>query len=410
MKKISLTTWIIIATVAGIAIGALAPSFAVQLSVVSNIFIRLIKSIIAPLIFASLVYGIAKSGNVSTMGRIGAKSMSYFLVATSLALVIGLVMVNVFRPGDGLTLPGAGAAQLTATKLTFAETMEKMFPKSIIEAMSTGDVLQIVIFSVLFGIACVSVGDKAKPVVGWCEAVMEVMFKYTEYVIYLAPLGAGAAIAVTVGKNGLGSLVGLAKLVGTLYLALIVFVVVVLGAVIVIARIPMRRFVQTAWKPWLLAFSTASSEAALPQALDRMERFGVPKHIVTFVLPLGYSFNLDGSTLYLALASVFVAQAAHIELPVSTQIFMMLTLMLTSKGVAAVPRASLVILTGTIATFGLPMEGVALILGVDAFMDMARTSVNLLGNCLAAAVVARWEGVDLPTGDFEEEPAVAARA
>jgi proton glutamate symport protein len=261
--------------------------------------------------------------------------------------------------------------------------------------MANGDVLQIVVFSVLFGVACTAIGRKADPVVHWCESVMEVMFKYTEYVVYLAPLGAGAAIAATVGKNGLGSLAGLAKLVGTLYLALIVFVVVVLGAVVLIARIPLRRFIDAAWKPFVLAFSTASSEAALPQALERMERFGVPKHIVTFVLPLGYSFNLDGSTLYLALASVFVAQAAGIELPLTTQVVMMLTLMLTSKGVAAVPRASLVILAGTVSSFNLPMEGVSLILGVDAFMDMARTSVNLLGNCLASAVIARWEGVDL---------------
>jgi proton glutamate symport protein len=395
MRKLSLTAWILIATAAGIAAGAAAPKFATELAFIANIFIRLIKSIIAPLIFTSLVYGIAKSGNVGTMGRIGAKSMSYFLAATSMALVVGLLMVNVFRPGEAVQLQKGAAAALPAAKLTFADTMEKMFPKSVIESMANGDVLQIVVFSVLFGVACTAIGRKADPVVHWCESVMEVMFKYTEYVVYLAPLGAGAAIAATVGKNGLGSLAGLAKLVGTLYLALIVFVVVVLGAVVLIARIPLRRFIDAAWKPFVLAFSTASSEAALPQALERMERFGVPKHIVTFVLPLGYSFNLDGSTLYLALASVFVAQAAGIELPLTTQVVMMLTLMLTSKGVAAVPRASLVILAGTVSSFNLPMEGVSLILGVDAFMDMARTSVNLLGNCLASAVIARWEGVDL---------------
>lgn len=407
MRRISLTAWIIIATILGIILGATLPSFAVQLQWISNIFIRLIKSIIAPLIFASLVYGIAKSGSVGTMGRIGAKAMSYFLAATSLALVIGLLMVNIFRPGDhvamkaGITSPAA----IPTAKLTFAETMEKMFPKSIIESMANGDVLQIVIFSVLFGIACTAVGSKSSPVVHWCESVMEIMFKYTQYVIYLAPFGAGAAMAVTVGKNGIGSLIGLAKLVGTLYLALIVFIVVVLGAVVFIAKIPLGRFFAAVRQPFVLAFSTASSEAALPQALENMERFGVPKHIVNFVLPLGYSFNLDGSTLYLALASVFVAQAAGIELPLSTQLFMMLTLMLTSKGVAAVPRASLVILTATVSSFNLPMEGVNLILGVDAFMDMARTSVNLLGNCLASAVVARWEGVDLnrvPTTEIEQ--------
>ncbi len=408
MKKISLTTWIILATIAGIVLGAMAPSFAVQLQFISNIFIRLIKSIIAPLIFASLVYGIAKSGSVGTMGRIGAKAMSYFLAATSLALVIGLVMVNLFRPGDGVVVrTGTGAAPPSVVHLTFADTMEKMFSRSVIESMANGDVLQIVIFSVLFGIACTAVGRKAEPVVHWCESVMEVMFKYTQYVIYLAPAGAFAAMAVTVGKNGLGALAGLAKLVGTLYLALIVFVVVVLGVVVLIARIPVKRFIAAVRQPFVLAFSTASSEAALPQALENMERFGVPKHIVNFVLPLGYSFNLDGSTLYLALASVFVAQAAGIELPIGTQIFMMLTLMLTSKGVAAVPRASLVILTATVSSFNLPMEGVNLILGVDAFMDMARTSVNLLGNCLASAVVARWEGVDLDRAPALTEPQAA---
>lgn len=408
MKKISLTTWIILATIAGIVVGAMAPDFAVQLQFISNIFIRLIKSIIAPLIFASLVYGIAKSGSVGTMGRIGAKAMSYFVGATSLALVIGLLMVNLFRPGDGVVVrTGTTTAPPSVAHLTFADTMEKMFPRSVIESMANGDVLQIVIFSVLFGIACTAVGRKAEPVVHWCESVMEVMFKYTQYVIYLAPAGAFAAMAVTVGKNGLGALAGLAKLVGTLYLALIVFVVVVLGAVVLLMRIPLKRFVAAVRQPFVLAFSTASSEAALPQALENMERFGVPKHIVNFVLPLGYSFNLDGSTLYLALASVFVAQAAGIELPIGTQLFMMLTLMLTSKGVAAVPRASLVILTATVSSFNLPMEGVNLILGVDAFMDMARTSVNLLGNCLASAVVARWEGVDLDRAPALTEPQAA---
>ncbi len=397
MKRISLTGWIIIATILGIILGVVAPEFSVGLQWISNIFIRLIKSIIAPLIFASLVYGIAKSGNVSTMGRIGAKAMSYFIVATSLALLIGLAMVNIFRPGDGVAVSSTAGvnSSLSTTTLTFAETMEKMFPRSVIESMANGDVLQIVVFSVMFGIACTALGEKASPMVKFCESLMEIMFKYTEYVIYLAPLGAGAAIAVTVGKNGIGSLMGLAKLVGTLYLALIIFIVFVLGAVVLIARIPLKPFIAAVKEPFVLAFSTASSEAALPKALENMERFGVPKHIVNFVLPLGYSFNLDGSTLYLALASVFVAQAAGIELSLSTQLFMMLTLMLTSKGVAAVPRASLVILTATVSNFNLPMEGVNLILGVDAFMDMARTSVNLLGNCLASAVVARWEGVKL---------------
>jgi len=279
--------------------------------------------------------------------------------------------------------------------MTGVEIIEHTFPTSVIDSMAKGDVLQLVVFCFIFGMACAAIGERARPVVNFCEGLAEVMFTYTRYVMYLAPFGVGAAIAATVGKNGVGVLFGLGKLVGTLYLALILFVVIVLGGVITLLRIPMRRFIAAVKEPWLLAFSTASSEAALPKAMLNMEVFGVPKHIVSFVIPTGYSFNLDGSTLYLAVASVFVAQAAGVALTFPTQIAMMLTLMLTSKGVAAVPRASLVILAGTLATFNLPAAGVFVILGVDAVMDMARTSVNVLGNCLACAVVARWEGYPL---------------
>jgi proton glutamate symport protein len=251
------------------------------------------------------------------------------------------------------------------------------------------------VFSFLFGAACAAIGAKATPVVTFCKSLSEVMFRYTKYVMYLAPLGVGAAMASTIGSKGLGVLLGLGKLILTLYGTLLIFVFVVLGAVAIIARIPLRAFIRAAREPFILAFSTASSEAALPLALENMELMGVPPHIVAFVLPTGYSFNLDGSTLYLSMASLFVAQAAGVHMALSQQILMMLTLMLTSKGVAAVPRASLVILAGTLASFGLPLSGVALLLGADALMDMARTSVNLLGNCMAAAVVARWEGVDL---------------
>jgi proton glutamate symport protein len=263
--------------------------------------------------------------------------------------------------------------------------------------MARGDVLQVVVFSFLFGAACAAIGAKAKPVVAFCESLAEVMFRYTNYVMYFAPLGVGAAIAVTVGSKGFGVLYGLAKLVLTMYAAQIIFVTVVLGSVVMLFRIPAAAFIRAVREPFLIAFSTASSEAALPRALENMEQFGVPKHIVAFVLPAGYSFNLDGSTLYLSLASVFVAQAAGIQLSFSQQLLMMLTLMLTSKGVAGVPRAALVILAGTLSSFGLPMEGVAVLLGIDAVMDMARTSVNVLGNCLASAVVARWEGVSFTT-------------
>jgi len=392
----------------GLALGIFAPQFAVQLAPISNIFLRLIKSIIAPLIFGALVYGIAGAGDIKQMGRIGLKAIIYFEVLTTLALFVGLAAVNLTRPGAGLTIAKSAAvtASLPQAKLTMVEILEHTFPTSIIDSMARGDVLQIVVFSILFGIGCAALGARAQPVTAFCESLAEIMFKYTGYVMYLAPLGVGAAMAVTIGKNGVSVLFSLSKLVGTLYAALIVFVVFAMGSVILLARIPLKRFIEAVRQPWLIAFSTASSEAALPLALENMERFGVPKHIVAFVLPTGYSFNLDGSTLYLALASVFVAQAAGIEMPLSQQILMMLTLMLSSKGVAAVPRASLVILAGTLASFNLPLEGIAIILGVDALMDMARTSVNVVGNCLASAVVARWEGVDLnraPVGEVETQ-------
>lgn len=410
MKKISLTTWIFICLVAGIAIGIGAPEFAKGLAPISNIFLRLIKSIIAPLLFGTLVYGIAGSGSVKQMGRIGAKAILYFEIVTTIALFLGLGAANLLKPGEGLTLAPSAAAAATAIRKppTLAEVLEHTFPTSVIDSMAKGDVLQLVVFCFIFGTACAAIGAKARPVVEFCESLAEVMFKYTGYVMYLAPPAVGAAIAVTVATSGTASLFNLGKLVIAVYAALIVFIVFVLGGVIAICRIPLKRFYQAVREPWILAFSTASSEAALPMALANMERFGVPKHIVSFVLPTGYSFNLDGSTLYLSLAAMFVAQAAGVDLPWSTQLLMMLTLMLTSKGVAAVPRAALVILSGTLATFNLPLEGVAVILGVDAILDMARTSVNLLGNCLASAVVARWEGVTFPTGDLEPETAEVA--
>ena len=396
-KRSSLTTWILLGLVAGIAFGAMFPAPAVKMGILGTIFLRLIKSIIAPLLFGTLVAGIAGTGNVKTMGRIGGKAILYFEIVTTVALFVGLGAVNLVQPGVGVQLTkGAppGVQQATGTLETI---MEHTFPTSIIDSMAKGEVLQIVVFAFLFGTACASVGLKAKPVVGFCESLSEVMFQYTNYVMLFAPLGVFGAMAATVGEKGIKVLANLAKLVATLYGAQAFFVVVVLGLVTAIARIPLRRFVAHVRDPFLIAYSTASSEAALPRALENMESFGVPKHIVSFVLPLGYSFNLDGSTLYLALASMFVAQAAGVHVPFTTQLVMMLTLMLTSKGVAGVPRASLVILAGTLATFNLPVEGIAVILGVDTLMDMCRTSVNLLGNCLATTVVARWEGVNFST-------------
>lgn len=401
MKKPSLTAWIFIAMAAGVAVGAFFPSFAKtkEMAALAQVFLRLIKSILAPLLFGTLVAGMAGHGGLRTMGRIGLKALVYFEVVTTFALFIGLAAVNLTRPGDGIHIQRTAAESQVAHSGASLETLlDHTFPASVVDAMAKGEVLQIVVFSLLFGAACASIGVKAKPVVDFCSSLAEVMFRYTKYIMYAAPVGVFAAMAYAIGSNGTGVLFSLGKLVLTLYGALVVFVVVVFGAVAVIARIPIARFLRAVREPWMIAFSTAASEAALPIALENMEEFGVPKHIVAFVLPAGYSLNLDGSTLYLSLAAVFVAQAAGVTLTIGQQLIMLLTLMLTSKGVAGVPRASLVILAGTLASFQLPVEGVAVLLGVDVLMDMVRTSVNVLGNCLASAVVARWEGVSFSRG------------
>ena len=377
---------------AGIALGVLAPGVARELGPVSTTFLRLIKSILAPLIFGTLVFGIAGAGDLKQMGRIGLKSLIYFEAVTTIALFVGLAAVNLLQPGRGMTLSRAAGSPIPVLpQQTLDGVLEHIFPSSVIDAMARGDVLQIVVFSFLFGAACLAIGRKSDPVVAFCGSLSEVMFRYTNYIMWFAPLGVGAALAVTVGTNGLGVLFGLGKLLLTLYVTLIFFIVVILGAVIAVFRLPLRAFVTAVRGPMLIAFSTASSEAALPLALENMEAFGVPPHIVGFVLPTGYSFNLDGTTLYLAVASVFVAQAAGIPMTLGQQLPMMLTLMLSSKGVAGIPRSSIVVLAGTLATFHLPMEGVAVVMGVDALMDMGRTAVNVLGNCLASAVIAKSE-------------------
>lgn len=414
MKKLNVTFWIFFGLAAGILVGGYFPDFAKKLAPVSNIFLHLIKSIIAPLLFGTLVYGIAGVGDTKSMGRIGLKSIIYFEVVTTAALFLGLGMVNLVQPGVGLVINAVKAPGGAVPKQDFAQILEHVFPTSIIDSMARGDVLQIVVFSFLFGAACAAIGTKATPVVKFCESLAEVMFHYTGYVMYLAPFGVFAAVCVTVGTNGFGVLVQLSKLVGTVFAALVIFIVVVLGIVVTVFRIPLGRFFQAVKQPFIIAFSTASSEAALPLALENMEKFGVPKHIVAFVLPTGYSFNLDGTTLYLSIAALFVAQAAGSHMPFGEQLIMMLTLMLTSKGVAGVPRASMVILMGTLATFNLPLEGITVILGVDAILDMARTSVNVLGNCLASAVVAKWEGYQFPKGAVDlslpPAPPVLARS
>ena len=400
-RKINLTQWIMIAMVIGVLVGHFAPEFSQNVKVISNIFLKMIKSIIVPLLFSTLVVGIAgHTDDLKAVGRLAIKSLIYFEIVTTLALVIGLVAVNVAKPGVGVSLKidhhAADTTLVTAQKLTFQGVIEHAVPKSFIESAANNDVLQVVFFSILFSVAITQIPIKHRDtMVQFCESLSEVMFKFTGIVMKFAPFGIGAAIAYTVGHSGVGILLNLGKLVLTLYGALVVFVLVVFVPIMFIAKIPIKGFLKAIKEPALIAFSTTSSDAALPTALKNMINFGVPKRIVSFVLPTGYSFNLDGSTLYLAIAAVFVSQAAGIPLTIEHQILMLLTLMLTSKGVAAVPRASLVILSGTLATFGLPLEGVAVILGVDELMDMARTTVNLVGNCLASAVMAKWEGEQL---------------
>ena len=409
-RRISLTHQIFIGLAIGIAIGAVInnvnPEWSAYARPFSQLFLRMIKMIIAPLIFATLVAGIAGAGHVKAVGRMGLRAIIYFEIVTTIALVIGLVAVNLTRPGVGVVLPAAGAADVSGRAQTWDQVLLHVVPESVFDAMARGDVLQIVVFSIIFAIALGMLGERGRPVVAWCEVVAETMFKFTDIVMRYAPIGVGAAIAYTVGHSGFGVLYNLAWLVGTLYAALIAFMLLVLLPVALLFRIDIPRFVRTIREPAIIAFSTTSSEAALPRAMEAMERFGVPRRIVSFVMPLGYSFNLDGTTLYLSLAAVFVAQAAGVQLTAWQQFTMLLTLMLTSKGVAGVPRASLVILAGTLASYGLPLEGVTLILGVDELMDMARTMTNVIGNCLATAIVARWEG-QLADGPVEPKMATA---
>ncbi len=401
------TTQILAGLVLGILVGYLWPSsdangvhvagFAEQVKPLADVFLRMIKMIIAPLLFSTLVVGIAGTGDMKTMGRIGLKAIIYFEIATTIALFLGLGLVNLFQPGVGMALPlnadTKAAAAMVQSQQHAWDILLHMFPTSVIDSMARGDILQVVIFSMFFGIAVAAIGAKGQPVLDLMESTAQAMFKFTGYVMAFAPVGVFAAIAATVGSKGLGILLTLGKLVGLMYLGLVIFALIVLGIVSYLIRVPFLTFVKAVREPVLIAFTTASSEAALPKALEIMERFGVPKNIVGFVLPTGYSFNLDGSTLYLSLCSVFVAQMAGVHMTLGQQLIMMLTLMLTSKGVAGVPRAALVVLAATLATFNLPLEGAAILLAIDQIMDMGRTAVNVMGNCIATAVVARWEGV-----------------
>lgn len=396
---ISLTKQILIGLIVGVLLGWLEPEWAKETVFFRTIFLNLIKVIIAPLIFGSIVAGIAGGGSAKKVGRIGVKALIYFEIVTTLALAIGLLVVNITKPGYGVELKGDMVQMSKIAEnhpMTFVETLIHAFPSNIIDSMMKNDVLQIVVFSVFFAFAVNAMGKKAQPIVDFAEALSQVMFKFTSYVMMFAPFGIGAAMATTVGHMGIGVLVNLGMLVGTLYIALIIFVVFVLGTVAYIIRMPIKQYLKAVREPFALAFVTTSSESALPKLMEVMERLGVPKRIVGFVIPTGYSFNLDGSTLYLAVAAVFVAQAAEsvsgVHFGLGQQIMLLFTLMITSKGIAAVPRASLVVLFAALHSFGLPLEGVAVIFAVDELMDMARTSVNVLGNGLACAVIARWEG------------------
>lgn len=393
-----LTLHIFVALVAGILFGWLLPQYAVKMQPLGDLFLRMVKMIIAPLIFATLTVGIAGHGNVKNLGKIGLKTIIYFEIATTIALILGLVMANILKPGAGfnidissMSLAMVEQMQHTPQGLSLAQMLVHSVPVSVVESMAKGDLLQIVVFAIFFALAVCAVGQKARPVLDFLQSTCDIMFKFTEYVMKFAPLGVFGAISATIGQNGIGILVSYGKLIAITYLSLIAFIVIVLVLACRIINVPFLGILKAIKDPALLAFTTASSEAALPKAMEIMEKFGVPKSIVSFVMPMGYTFNLDGSTLYLTLATLFCAQVVGINIPLEQQLMIMFTLMLTSKGIAGVPRVSLVILTGTLSSFGLPVVGVAVLLGIDQILDMGRTTVNLIGNCVATTVVARWE-------------------
>jgi proton glutamate symport protein len=404
LYKRSLTTWILVSMMIGVEIGLDFPAFSQNLQFLSKIFLRLVKTIVAPLLFATLVVGIASHSNLKQVGRMGWKSLVYFEVVTTAALLIGLAFINLTKAGVGIKIPAALLHELPEVKAkTWQDHIIDIFPENIIKSIYEGNVLPIVVFSVIFGIALALLNEhRKKPMLEFTESLAETMFKFTNIIMYFAPFGVGAAIAVTVGHLGIDILKNLLLLLITLYLALFSFLLFILFPIaLFIAKVPIKKFIQAIKEPVSIAFATTSSDSALPKALENMERFGVPRKIVSFVIPTGYTFNLDGTTLYLSLASVFVAQAAGIDLSFGQQLAIGLSLMLTSKGVAAVPRASLVILIATASTFGFPIWPIMAIYGIDELMDMARTSVNVIGNTLASCVIARWEG------EFDDEKALA---
>ena len=403
-KGMGISTQIFIALILGIVFGYVFPNYGVALKPVGDMFIRMIKMIVVPLVFSSLIMGIAGTGDFKKLGRLGAKSIIWFEIATTLALFVGLAVVNILQPGVGVNVVATDASAVTTAAKKSVDMMQmivNIVPTNVVDAASRGDMLQIILFSTFFGVAAAAMGPVGKPVVDLSKSVAEIMFKVTWYVMKLAPIGVFALIAFTVGKFGLGMLIPLAKLIGSLYFALILFITLLLTGASIVFRVNFFHLFRAIKEPVMIAFSTAASEAALPIAMEKLEKFGVPKHIVTFVLPTGYTFNLDGSTLYSALAVVFIAQVYGIPFDLSQQLIMVLTLMLSTKGIAAVPGASLIVIAGTAAAFGLPVEGIAIILGVDRILDMARTACNVVGNCVAAVVVARWEN-ELPDSVLQQ--------
>ena len=394
MKKWSSTSAILIAVVLGAIFGAVAPAAATPLGLLGDIFLRLIQSVVAPLMFASLVVGVARAGSGKTMGRVGGKALLLFQVTATLSLVFGIAGAVLLQPGAGITLAGDVAA-VPQNSTNLRAILLSPFPSSILDSMARGDILQIVVFALLFGFACSAVGAAAEPVVRFCESLSEVMFRYTDYVMLAAPIGIFGAMSAAIGTKGLGVLLSLGKLVFTVYGTLLIFTIVVIGPVLWYARVPLGRFFSLVREPFVIAFTTTSSNVGLPVALEKMTELGVPRHIAALVLPFSMSFNTTGSNLFIALSAVFCAQAAGIQLTMNQLVVLTLTLFLTTKGIGAVPRGSLVILAGALTQMGVPLEGVAMILGVDQLMDMARTGINMLGHCVATAAVARWEGVEL---------------
>jgi proton glutamate symport protein len=406
-KRIGLTTKIFLGLMLGIGLGYFFPHIGIAIKPLGDAFIRMIKMIVVPLIFSSLIMGIAGTGDFKKLGRLGAKALIWFEVATTLALFVGLGTVNLFQPGVGVNVTAADSSSVATAaskSIDLVQMIVNIVPTNIIDALARGDMLAIIFFACFFGVAAASLGDVGKPVVKFASNIAEIMFRVTHYIMELAPIGVFALIAYTVGKFGVGMLVPLAKLIGTLYFAVILFLALVLLFASLTVKVNFFHVVRALKEPLLIAFSTATSEAALPVAMAKLEKFGIPKHIVTFVMPTGYSFNLDGSTLYTSLAVTFIAQMYHIDFPLSTQLFMVLTLMVSSKGIAGVPGASIIVIASTAVAFGLPVEGVAIILGVDRVMDMARTACNVFGNCIATVVVARWEN------EFSDEMLLEAYA